>query len=57
VPNPKPPPVATTYGNAVRRGVTCQRVADATMTVMNQTWVYEISQGFSYAATTVIDQT
>ena len=26
------------------------------MTVMNQTWVFETSQGFSYAATTVIDQ-
>jgi hypothetical protein len=37
--------------------VASQSVADATMTVLNQTWVYEISQGFSYAATTVIDQT
>jgi hypothetical protein len=37
--------------------VTSQSVADATMTVLDQTWAYEISQGFSYAATTVIDRT
>jgi hypothetical protein len=37
--------------------VTFQSVADATMIVMKQTWVGEISQGTSYAATTVIDQT
>ena len=32
-------------------------VADAAMTVMNQTWAFELSQGFSYAATTATDQT
>jgi hypothetical protein len=37
--------------------VTSQSLADATMTVTNQTWVYETSQGFSYAATTATDQT
>jgi hypothetical protein len=41
----------------MRRGVSSQGVADATMSVLNQTWVYEISQGFSYLATTAIDQT
>jgi len=37
--------------------VISRSVADAAMTVMNQTWAFELSQGFSYAPTTATDQT
>ena len=56
-PNPRPPLVATACGNALQRDVVSRGVADAAMTVTNQTWPFELSQGSSYVATTATDQT